>query len=279
MRAPNPAANLPWRADAALLAMQLGDNGTARRLIDENLQLATAFGAPHAIAVALRTAGLIEGGDRGLGRLDAAVAVLEGSEFHLHLARSLVEQGAAMRRAGRRRDAQQTLRRGLDLAADCGALGLSRRAREELVAAGAKPRRERIWGPDALTASELRVARMAADGMSNPQIAQALFISRKTVSVHLTHAYQKLGIDARAPSSPNPSPRADRHVPPAHAGMAFVHVRDPRHTIANFAVLSIFTSGGGSTYQRLRISRSTYATMIPRPILTTALANAWAAMK
>jgi tetratricopeptide (TPR) repeat protein len=115
MRAPNPAANLPWRADAALLAMQLGDNDTARRLIDESLELATAFGAPHAIAVALRTAGLIEGGDRGLERLEAAVAMLEGCELRLHLARSLVEQGAAMRRAGRRRDALPTLRRGLDL--------------------------------------------------------------------------------------------------------------------------------------------------------------------
>ena len=198
MRAPNPAANLPWRADAALLATQLGDSDTARRLIEENLELAIAFGAPQAIGVALRTAGLLEGGDAGLANLAAAVSVLEGTDYPLHLARALVEQGAAMRRAGRRRDALQSLRRGLDLAADCGALALSRRAREELVAAGARPRRERIWGPNALTASELRVARMAADGMSNPQIAQALFISRKTVTLHLTRVYQKLGIEARA---------------------------------------------------------------------------------
>jgi DNA-binding CsgD family transcriptional regulator len=72
------------------------------------------------------------------------------------------------------------------------------RAHEELIAAGARPRRERIWGRDALTPSELRVARMAADGLTNPQIAQALFISRKTVTVHLTRIYQKLDISSRA---------------------------------------------------------------------------------
>jgi DNA-binding CsgD family transcriptional regulator len=54
-----------------------------------------------------------------------------------------------------------------------------------------------MWGADALTASELRVARMAASGMSNRQIAQALFISRKTVTVHLTRIYQKLDITSR----------------------------------------------------------------------------------
>ena len=71
------------------------------------------------------------------------------------------------------------------------------RARDELIAAGARPRRIMRSGVDALTPSELRVARMAADGMTTAQIAQALFVTLRTVQVHLTHTYQKLGIASR----------------------------------------------------------------------------------
>ncbi len=197
-RAPNPAANFPWRADAAILAAALGDVDAAGRLTAQSLELARAFGAASAIGIALRTAGLIEGGPRGLDLLADAVTVLDGSGFDLQLGRALIDWGAATRRAGHRRDSFAPLRRGLDLAAGCGGLTLVRRARDELIAAGARPRRERISGADALTASELRVARMAADGMSNPQIAQALFITRKTVTSHLTRIYQKLDIEARS---------------------------------------------------------------------------------
>ncbi|MDQ4117405.1 MAG: helix-turn-helix transcriptional regulator, partial [Actinomycetota bacterium] len=73
-----------------------------------------------------------------------------------------------------------------------------RRARDELRAAGARPRRYRSTGAVALTASERRVAEMAADGMTNRDIAQALFVTLRTVEVHLTHSYAKLGINARA---------------------------------------------------------------------------------
>ncbi|MGO9955658.1 MAG: helix-turn-helix transcriptional regulator [Solirubrobacteraceae bacterium] len=197
INAPNPAANVAWRADAAQLAAGLGEHDRARELLADTVSRARAFGARHALGIALRASGLIEGGDPGLEFLAEAVAVLDGAGFDLKLARTLTEQGAALRRAGRRRDALEQLRRGLDLAARCGALALSGRAREELLAAGARPRRERSWGPDALTASELRVARMAGRGMTNPQIAQALFITRKTVAVHLTRIYQKLDIQSR----------------------------------------------------------------------------------
>lgn len=197
MHEPNPAANLPWRSDAALLATRLGEQDLAAQLVAEDLRLAREFGAPHAVGVALRAAGLIKGGNSGLEQLADAVAILDQSGFKLELARTLIEQGAALRRAGQRREARQPLSRGLDLAATCGALALTRRARDELLAAGARPRRERLRGLDALTASELRVARMAADGMSNREIAQALFITIRTVTTHLGHAYQKLDIVGR----------------------------------------------------------------------------------
>ena len=196
MNFPNPAA-CPWRSDAALLAAHLGERDRAAELVDEDVRLARAFGAPHALGAALRTAGLIEGGEDGLEQLAQAVIVLNGSGFKLELARSLTDHGAALRRIGRRREALEPLRGGLDLASRCGALVLAKRAREELIAAGARPRRERIRGVESLTASELRVARMAASGMTNREIAQALFVTRRTVETHLGHAYQKLDVSSR----------------------------------------------------------------------------------
>jgi DNA-binding NarL/FixJ family response regulator len=83
------------------------------------------------------------------------------------------------------------------MAADCGARALAARARQELVTAGARPRRERLSGIDALTASEQRVADMAAAGMTNREIAQALFVTTKAVAGHLTHVYEKLDIASR----------------------------------------------------------------------------------
>ena len=85
----------------------------------------------------------------------------------------------------------------MDLAHRCGSSALAARARTELLACGSRPRRFARSGRDALTASELRVARMAAEGMTNREIAQALFITIRTVTTHLGHAYEKLGIAGR----------------------------------------------------------------------------------
>jgi DNA-binding CsgD family transcriptional regulator len=98
-----------------------------------------------------------------------------------------------------------------DLATRCGATPLAKQARDELLAAGARPRRALRHGADALTASERRVATMASDGLSNPEIAQALFITTRTVEAHLGRAYRKLTITSRrdlaqalAPVAPPP---------------------------------------------------------------------------
>ncbi len=195
---PNPAVNLPWRSEAALLAARLAAPHRAQELVAEEVRLARAFGAPLALGVALRAAGLIARRPVGLEQVAEAELLLERAGALVELARTLTEHGASLRRAGRRRDAREPLRRGLDLATRCGAVAISRHAREELIAAGAKPRRERISGVEALTASELRVAQLAAEGLTNRQIAQALFITMRTVSAHLGHAYAKLDIADRA---------------------------------------------------------------------------------
>jgi DNA-binding CsgD family transcriptional regulator len=129
--------------------------------------------------------------------LRESVEVLGASDAKLEHARSLLELGAADRRAGRRVDARPWLSEALAEARRCEAFGVAARAHEELLATGARPRKILRGGVDALTASERRIAEMARSGMSNREIAQALFVTVRTVEVHLSHAYQKLDIGSR----------------------------------------------------------------------------------
>jgi DNA-binding CsgD family transcriptional regulator len=129
--------------------------------------------------------------------LREAVAVLDGSICRLEHAKALVELGAMLRRTGRRRDSRELLSQGLRLARICGAQPLVARAEEELRATGASPRNVIVAGLDALTASERRVCEMAAKGMTNKQIAQALYVTAKTVETHLHRAYMKLDVSSR----------------------------------------------------------------------------------
>jgi DNA-binding CsgD family transcriptional regulator len=195
-RAPNPAVRA-WRSGAARAAAMLDDHERASRLAHEEIELAGGFGAPAALGGAQRTAGLVGRGDDALDRLREAVETLEASAAELEHARALTDLGAALRRAGKRSEAQDSLRRGLDLAHRCGALSTAERARAELTAAGARPRRAALTGFDALTASERRVAELALEGLTNREIAQALFVTVKTVEWHLGNTYGKLGISSR----------------------------------------------------------------------------------
>lgn len=186
-----------WRSTAALALARLGRSREAEELAAEELALSRTFGAPRALGVALRGVGLLRGGEAGMRHLVESVAVLRESEAVLERARSIVELGAATRRTGERRAACELLREGLELAHRCGAKPLAKRASEELAAAGSRPRRPVRTGVDALTASELRVAQLAASGMTNREIAQALFVTLKTVEWHLRQVYGKLGIAGR----------------------------------------------------------------------------------
>jgi DNA-binding CsgD family transcriptional regulator len=105
--------------------------------------------------------------------------------------------GAAMPRAREPRAAREPLRLGLDLAVACGATRLADRARTEPTASGARPRRPRVTGRDALTARELRVAHLVAEGRTNAEVAQSLFVTTNTVDTHLSHVYAKLRISSR----------------------------------------------------------------------------------
>jgi DNA-binding CsgD family transcriptional regulator len=188
LSAENPAV-ASWRTAAVAAHRALGQHDEAAALAAEQLELARKCGTPVTLGIALR----VRGAD-----LAEAVSVLEATPARYELALALADQGACLRRAGQRTQAREPLRRALDLAERTGAAGLADVVRHDLIAAGARPRRAALTGPDALTAGERRVAALAADGASNRQIAEHLFITQATVETHLRHAFRKLGITSRA---------------------------------------------------------------------------------
>jgi DNA-binding CsgD family transcriptional regulator len=189
-------SSVQW-SEVALAHATLDNMEEARRLAGKQLALASAAPRRRMLGISLRVSGLVEGGDPGLELLAQAVRTLGRSQSPLELARALTDYGTALRRAGRRVKARAELERGLDLAYRSGAQRIAARARAELIAAGAKPRRDAITGRDALTAAELRVARLGAEGLTNREIAQALFITTRTAKGHLSRVYHKLGITRR----------------------------------------------------------------------------------
>jgi DNA-binding NarL/FixJ family response regulator len=192
----NPAV-LAWRSHLALALLGLDRRDEALELVREEVELARAWGSPRPIGVALRVRGIAEGGAEGIETLRESLTVLRSSSARLELARTLVELGAALRRANQRAEARELLREGLDLAVRSRAMPLVERGEQELAATGARPRRLLLSGVESLTASERRVASFAAEGLSNKDIAQALFVTTKTVEVHLSNVYRKLGIASR----------------------------------------------------------------------------------
>jgi DNA-binding NarL/FixJ family response regulator len=192
----NPAA-VSWRTAASAAHAALGDLEQAACLAGEQVALARRAGNPAVLGVALRAQAATMVGQQAEEALSEAARLLEQAGARYELAVALADLGVHLLRAGRRRDAQEPLRRALDLAQRTGAAPLAERARRELLATGARPRRSAVTGPDALTSAERQVAGLAADGLSNRQIAQHLFITQATVETHLRHAFQKLGISAR----------------------------------------------------------------------------------
>jgi DNA-binding CsgD family transcriptional regulator len=189
---------LQWRPHAAEALAALGEAEEARHLLEPEIESCLRFGSPRALGIALRAAGAVAGGEQGVETLAEAVSVLRRSEAKLELARALVALGAALRRGRRVSEARTILREGLALARARGAVPLAEQAHEELTATGARPRKIVRAGVEALTASERRVTLLAAGGMTNKEIAQALFVTVRTVEAHLHHAYQKLEISSRA---------------------------------------------------------------------------------
>ena len=182
------------------LAMSLAERGErdeALAIAETQVEGALAQGTSGALGAALRAKGRAEGGDDGIDLLAQAADLLAQTPLRLEHGWALHDLGAALRRTGRRADAREPLRGALDAAARTESALLARKAREELEAAGGKALRAALSGPAALTPSERRVAELAAGGLSNREIAETLWVTQKTVEVHLSHTYAKLGIRTR----------------------------------------------------------------------------------
>jgi len=187
---------VPWRS-ALALALPPEDRDEARELVAEELQRARELGQARGIGVALRASARLSGSEEALFSLTEAIGVLRESPAQLELAYALADYGSALRRAGSRAAAREPLREALLLAQRCAADVLAQTIQEELRASGAHPRRQALAGPDALTPSERRVAELASAGLANREIAQALFVTTKTVGTHLAHIYQKLDLSGQ----------------------------------------------------------------------------------
>jgi ATP/maltotriose-dependent transcriptional regulator MalT len=191
----NPLASR-WRSRAALALATIGDADRARRMAAEDLDRARRWGAASGVGVALRASALVDGEAASVDRLRDATRALEGSVARLEHARALIDLGAALRRGNHRAEARRVLAQGLELADRCDADAVAAHARTELRIAGGRPA-DGGRGSRQLTASERRVADLAAAGLSNPEIAQTLFVTRKTVETHLGSVYRKLAISGR----------------------------------------------------------------------------------
>jgi DNA-binding NarL/FixJ family response regulator len=196
--AANPALT-PWRSTAALALAHSGRRAAAARLADEELALAERFGAPLAILTALHARAVAEADATArlvlLRRGTALAATAPPSAAAIAL---LLEEGATLRRSGDRVEAREPLRRALALATAGGADLAAQRARRELVASGARPRRDQDEGAEALTPRQREICDLAAGGVTNRQIADRLFLSVKTVETHLAAGFRKLGVGSRA---------------------------------------------------------------------------------
>lgn len=194
-RSRNPVSRVYHWAPRILAAG--GQQELAEEIAQQGIAAARDRGLNDALGIFLHSAGLMGAGGRSIELLTEAAELLARSPWRWEHAETLVDLGAARRRSNQRTAARAPLSRGLELAEQLGAARLAERAREELIATGARPRRVVRTGVDSLTASERRVATAAAEGESISEIAQALFVTKKTVETHLYAAYRKLDVNSR----------------------------------------------------------------------------------
>jgi DNA-binding CsgD family transcriptional regulator len=192
----NPAWS-QWRAALAGALRAVGRVEEADDLIAVELSLVASFGAPRPWGVTLRSFAESTHGAQRLDALEESVRLLRRSAARLELARSLESWGHALCASGHGPDGMARLQESLLLAQATGSRPLVKRCRAELIKGGTRVPAVGAKTSTTLTAAELRVCTMAAEGMSNREIAQALFVSRATVESHLHASYGKLGVERR----------------------------------------------------------------------------------
>jgi DNA-binding CsgD family transcriptional regulator len=204
----------PWRSSLGVVRALQGDHAAARELVDTEIVQAEAIGTPRARGVALHaraTVARLSGGDGAVADLREAIALLAGCDARVEQARALVSLGATLTDAGESTEARASLHEAIALAAGIGAQEIGERAGRELHRAGGRRTGARTATPGGRTASELRVARLAARGRTNREIADEIVVSTHTVRFHLAGVYRKLGISRRDEIAARLPERDERH--------------------------------------------------------------------
>ncbi|MEU7640694.1 AAA family ATPase [Streptomyces sp. NPDC039016] len=191
-------AYLPWWVEAACVLAELGRVEEAQEPAAHGTWLARQWGTPRVLGLAALARGVATPGEEGVELLGEAVRELSASPARVEHARAELVLGKALLVNGDRRTAREHLRTAAGLAQRCGALALGQDARGALVAAGGRMRKMTTSPLDLLTSMERTVASLAAGGAGNRSIAQSLYVSVRTVEMHLTSVYRKLGIAERA---------------------------------------------------------------------------------
>jgi DNA-binding CsgD family transcriptional regulator len=160
-------------------------------------EISRASGSDWTLGVEARSRALLSQGDEAERLYREAIDRLGRTRVKVALARAQLLYGEWLRREGRRVEAREQLRTAHATYAAMGMEGFAERARRELVATGEKVRKRSVETRDDLTAQEAQIARLAADGRTNPEIGSQLFISPRTVEWHLHKVFTKLGIGSR----------------------------------------------------------------------------------
>lgn len=194
----------PWRTAAAESRIALGHHREALALAEEELRLARVWGTPRTLGRALRVLGTATGGRRGLELAEEAVRLLRDAPAGAagELVAALLAQGRQLTAAGERARARACLHEAAERAEQAGTVRQSALVEEALREAGARRPAAARTGAASLTDSERRIARLAAEGRTNAEIADLLHLARRTVETHLTSVYRKLGIRRRGELRP-----------------------------------------------------------------------------
>jgi DNA-binding NarL/FixJ family response regulator len=193
-RAGTAEGTLPELIEAAVRAGDYEAAAIARKTLSER---ALAAGTPWALGLRARCEALLAEGADAEGYYLESISQLRRCRMAIDLARTHLLYGQWLRRAKRRRNARHELRTAQDMFAAMGIATFAERAGRELQATGETARKRTVETAVELTAQEAQVARLARDGLSNPEIGASLFISARTAQYHLGKVFTKLGISSR----------------------------------------------------------------------------------
>ena len=184
-------------AELVEAAARAGDAETARGALERLTETTQPSGNDFALGIEARSRALLSDAAVADALYREAIERLSRTLLRPELARAHLLYGEWLRREGRRLDAREQLRTGYDMFAAIGMEAFAERARRGLVATGGKRRKRSVETRDQLTLQEAQIARLARDGLTNPEISSELFVSARTVEWHLGKVFTKLGISSR----------------------------------------------------------------------------------